>query len=156
MNSIFLKKSFCLLMVLSVLIFTGCNRTYTYSTAQSLDNVDKVEICEYDYGSKSTSTIVVLDQVDAEALVNEINALECKRHFGDHTTSYGTVVIYISYKDGNAEVIGDRNVAQVDADGDWSIGNEYFDTEQFLALITKYVDAELLPDLSEYYDLIGR
>ena len=145
-----ISKRFAYMILLLILFFTGCNRTYAYSFAQSLDNVDKVEICEYDYDSKSTSTIVALNHADAKALLNEINAMKCKRHFGDHTTNYGEVVIYITYTDGNAEVIGDRNVAQVDTNGNWHIGIEYFDTDQFLTLITKYVDSDLLPDLDEY------
>lgn len=138
--------------VLVIINVTGCQRTYNYSFAQSIENVQKVEICEYDYYSHSTTLIAVLDTEDADSLLSEIDALTCKRHFGDHTSTYGEVVVYITYTDGTAEVIGLRNVAQVDKGGEWHIGIEYFDATQMCALIMKYVDEALLPDLSKYFD----
>ena len=138
--------------ILLFAIITGCQRTYDYSFEQSLDNVEKVEICRYDDNSQSTTTIAVLSKTDADSLLTEIDAMECRRYFGDGTMDYGEVVIYITYADQTAEVIGLHNVAKVDKDGDWHIGVEYFNAQQICALIMKYVDAELLPDLSKYYD----
>ena len=63
-----------------------------------------------------------------------------------------TSVVYITYTDGTGEVIGLRNVAQVDEDGQWHIGIEYFDAAEICALIMKYVDVNSLPDLSKYFD----
>lgn len=146
-------RLFALLMTLLVInSVTGCQRTYDYSFAQSIENIEKVEICEYDYYSHSTTLIAVLDTEDAESLLSEIDALACKRHFGDHTSTYGEVVVYITYTDGTGEVIGLRNVAQVDEDGQWHIGIEYFDAAEICALIMKYVDVNSLPDLSKYFD----
>ena len=36
------SRRFACMIVLLVLCFTGCNRTYVYSFSQWLDNVDKV------------------------------------------------------------------------------------------------------------------
>lgn len=126
---------FAFLITLVIISVTGCQRTYDYSFAQSIENVEKVEICEYDYYSHSTALIAVLDAEDADSLLSEIDAIECKRHFGDHTSTYGEVVVYITYADGTAEVIGLRNVAQVDKDGEWHIGVEYFDATKICALL---------------------
>ena len=131
---------------------TGCQRIYDFSFEQSVDHIEKVEICRYDDNSQSTTTIAVLSKTDADSLLTEIDAMECRRYFGDGTMDYGEVVIYITYADQTAEVIGLHNVAKVDKDGDWHIGVEYFNAQQICALIMKYVDAELLPDLSKYYD----
>ena len=144
-----------LLLITSVLMLTaGCNRTYDYSFAQNLDNVEKVEIRAYEYDphDDKTTPIVTLGEEDGKALIEEIDAMECKRHFGDHTSTYGEIVVYITYKDQTAEVIGLRNVAQVDKDEEWHIGIEYFDAAQLCTLIMKYVDGDLLPDLSKYFD----
>jgi hypothetical protein len=144
-----------LLLITSVLMLTaGCNRTYDYSFAQNLDNVEKVEIRAYEYDpyDDKTTPIVTLGEEDGKALLMEIDAMECMRHFGDHTSTYGEIVVYITYKDQTAEVIGLRNVAQVDKDEEWHIGIEYFDAAQLCTLIMKYVDEDLLPDLSKYFD----
>ena len=138
--------------VLLLTIATGCQRTYDFALAQSKDNAEKVEICRYDDNSQSTTTIAVLNKADADSLLAEIDAMECSRYFGDGTMDYGEVVIYVTYADQTAEVIGLHNVAKVDKDGDWHIGVEYFNAQQLCDVITKYVDAELLPDLSKYYD----
>ena len=149
------KMIVLLLLITSVLMLTaGCNRTYDYSFAQNLDNVEKVEIRAYEYDpyDDKTTPIVTLDEEDGKALLNEVDAMKCKRHFGDHTSTYGEIVVYITYKDQTAEVIGLRNVAQVDKDEEWHIGIEYFDAAQLCTLIMKYVDEDLLPDLSKYFD----
>ena len=156
------KKMIALLLLITsiMLSMSGCfveqflNRTFEYSFAQNLDNVEKVEIRAYEYDpyDAQTTPIVTLDEEDGKALLMEIDAMKCKRHFGDHTSTYGEIVVYITYKDQTAEVIGLRNVAQVDKDGEWRIGIEYFDAAQLCTLIMKYVDADLLPDLSKYFD----
>ena len=156
-----LKLCMLILMIVSVLLsMSGCfveqflNRTFDYSFAQSLDNIEKVEIRAYEYDphDDQTTPIVTLDEEDGKALLNEVDAMKCKRHFGDHTHDFGEIVIYITYKDQTAEVIGLWNVAQVDKDGEWWLGVEYFDAAQLCTLIMKYVDGDLLPDLSKYFD----
>ena len=156
------KKMIALLLLITsvLMLATGCvveqflNRTFDYSFAQNLDNVEKVEIRAYEYDphDDQTTPIVTLDEEDGKALLNEVDAMKCKRHFGDHTHDFGEIVIYITYKDQTAEVIGLWNVAQVDKDGEWWLGVEYFDAAQLCTLIMKYVDEDLLPDLSKYFD----
>ena len=142
----------CSLILLCSLIFSGCQKTYSFSLAQSMDNIDKVEICAFDYLSGTTTPLVLLDRNDAKSLLTEVCTLKCKRHFGDHTMDYGEIVIYVSYIDKTAEIIGLWNVAQVTKDGEWFIGIEYFDAKQLCSLIVKYVDVKMLPDLSQYFE----
>ena len=142
-----LLVSFCLFTVT-----TACKRTYDYSFAQSIDAVEKVEICTYDYDTKSTTLIATLNEEDGKSLLAEIAMLSCKRHFGDATRDYGEIIIYVHYQDGTAEVIGLCNVAQVDTSGKWHSGIEYFDAQQLCILIMKYVDNGQLPDLRQYFD----
>lgn len=150
MNSI---NKVCFVCLLLLIIFcTGCQRTYDYSFAQSIDNIEKVEIHAYDDETQTSTLIVELDDLTGKTLLAEIDALKCKRHFGDSTMAYGEVIIYISYYDQTAEVIGLWNVAQVDTDGKWHIGVSYFDATQMCTLIMDYVDADLLPDLRHYFE----
>lgn len=146
------QKIFLMILVVCLVVTTasGCHRTYDYSFSQSVDHVKKVEICQYDFDTRTTTSLVHLDSNQACALLSDIETLECKKHFGDHTEDYGEVVIYITYFDGTAEVIGLWNVALVDKEGLWHIGIEYFDANELCSIILKYVDEDLLPNLSEY------
>lgn len=143
------KKNVTIFVIILAFLISGCSRrTYAYSLAQSVDNIAQVEICEYDWHTHTTTPLCVLDKETAISLLTEICGLKCKRHWGDHTTDYGDVVIYISYIDGTAEVIGQCNIAHVNKDGKWRQGLEYFGEEKFFALLMKYVDADVLPELS--------
>lgn len=137
-----------LLILLLPIVITGCRQTYDYSFAQSIDHVEKVEICQYEYKTHTSTSLITLNNNQARALLTDIDALKCKKHFGDHTQDYGEVVIYITYTDGTAEVIGLWNVALVDEEGLWHIGIEYFDAKELYAIMVKYTDEDLLPDLS--------
>ena len=153
-------KYVCLLVfvLLIAVAFTGCNFIdYTYSLDQSMDNIQKVELCSYDYESNSTSLIIELDMETGKALLTEITALTCRKYFGDHTSDYGPVVLYITYTNGEAEVIGMCNSASVDLTGEWWISIYYFDDIQWCNTVLKYVDPEMVPQLVEYmerYDLV--
>lgn len=145
-----------LLMIVFVpLLTTGClsiyQRTYDYSFAQPLDQVEKVEICKYNYYTSTTTPLLVLDESQANALLTDIDALPCKKHFGDSPMDYGEAVVYITYSNGEAEVIGIWNVAKVDISGNWHIGVEYFDRKELCPLLLQYVP-ELLPELQKYLD----
>ncbi len=140
-----------LLIVFVLLLMAGCQRTYDYSFSQPLDQVEKVEICAFDDRTKTATPLVILDESQANALLADIDALPCKRHFGDHTMDYGEAVVYITYANGEAEVIGIWHVAKVDASGEWNIGIEYFGGEELPALLLQYAP-ELLPDLQIYLE----
>ncbi len=122
-----------------------------YSFSQPLDQVEKVEICKYDYYTSTTTPLLVLDESRANALLTDIDALLCKRHFGDHIMDYGKVVVYITYSNGEAEVIGIWNVATVDTNGKWRIGGEYFDEKELCSLLLQYAP-ELQPELQKYLE----
>ena len=146
-----MKKHVILVVAILVFLFSGCTSRYPYSLAQDLDNIAQVEIREYDWETRTTTPLCVLNEETAVSLLTEICGLPCKKHFGDHTTDYGDVVVYISYLDGTAEVLGQCNVAQVNKEGVWSIGIKYFDRKEFYTVLMKYVDADILPDLSKYF-----
>lgn len=145
-----------LLMIVFVPLLTaGClsiyQRTYEYSFSQPLDQVEKVEILAYDDKADVATPLVVLDENQANSLLTDIDALLCKRHFGDSTMAYGEAVIYITYANGEAEVIGIYNVAKVDTIGNWHIGVEFFDRKEICTLLLQYAP-ELQPELQKYLE----
>lgn len=139
------------LMLAIALCLMGCRipgEQYTFT--QSLDQIVSVSICRYDYTSKSIVPIKSLSEDDWQLLAEDISSLGVRRHFGDHTSDYGEVVVYISYKNSEAEVIGIWNVATVDSQGRWYIGYHYFESETFTKMLLKYIDIELVPELNQY------
>lgn len=88
------------LCIIAALILTGaagCGWTkYAYPSAQSLDDVEKVEICQYDYDALSPkmASLMVLDENVADALLTEITQLDSYQSFGEPSFAYGEVVIY--------------------------------------------------------------
>lgn len=137
---------FCILFLL--ISMAGCQKSeQTYTFAQSIDDVKSIEICRYDYEAKCVTSLKSLTNEEMNALWRDIPALTCKQHFGDHTMDYGEIVIYITYKNGESEVIGIWNVALVDSDGEWHIGGVYFDKTEFSEMLLKYIDAESVPEL---------
>ncbi len=138
-------KKMCVvyLLFLILICMSGCRWlfTYSYSIDQSPDQVEKIEICKYDYKTEKLTSIKTLDEQEKETILTEIPLLTCRRHFpGNHRTDYGEIVIFITYKDNTAEVLGVWNVAKVDGDGDWNIGMEYFEEEDFLKMLLKYLE----------------
>lgn len=139
-----------LILCLLLIVVRCCGQTHTYKFAQSLDAVERVEICRYDYEQKTVKSLKVLNQDEAISLLADVEALTCHKHFGDHTMDYGEIVVYITYTNSEAEVLGIWNTAQIDSDGNWHIGIEYFDDVSFAEMILKYIDAEFVPELNQY------
>lgn len=147
------KIKCCVLAAAMIVFISGCNFIkYSYTYEQSLDNATKVEICRYDYDTKSVKVIDELDLDVASALLSDIASLDCYRPFGDHARSYGEIVIYITYANGEAEVIGMVNSATVDLNGEWHMKAYYYDYAQWCAVIIKYVDRQLVPELEPYLE----
>lgn len=143
----------CLLAMVVLISVAGCSFIeYSYPYAQDLDKVEKVELCRYDYSTKSIEVILKLDADTTSSLLTELSSLSCYRPFGDHSTYYGAIVLYISYTNGEAEVLGMRNSADVDLDGRWMMKGYYFDYAQWCEVVMRYVDPELVPELHRYLE----
>lgn len=143
----------CSLAMVVLVAVAGCSLIeYSYPYAQDMDKVEKVELCRYDYWAKTVEAISVLDMDTAALLLSDIASLSCYRPFGDRSRDYGEIVLYISYTNGAAEVIGMVNTATVDLDGRWMMTGYYFDYAQWCEVVMKYVDPELVPELQRYLE----
>ena len=147
----FVKNTVIFLFAITFLTsLSGCRLIkYSYPFTQDVADVISVEICRYDFYDKLVTPIIELEKDKATSLLEDISELDCYMRFGDGTRDYGRVVIYITYKNGEAEVIGKSNRARVDAKGEWWIEPYYFDKAEWSALILKYVDEELVPELRQ-------
>lgn len=143
----------CFSVIAILITITGCDFiTYQYPFEQSVENVEKVELCRYDYETDTASPLVTLDEDTGDALLTDIGTLDCHKPFGDHATDYGEIVLFITYTNGEAEVVGWLNSATIDLEGEWWPKAYYFDSAEWCAVVLKYVDAELVPELGKYLE----
>jgi hypothetical protein len=152
-----IKAGICFLSLLLCIFCTGCSLVdYTYAYDQPYENIVKVEVCQYHYATNPKDAYVTpvmeLDLDDAKALLADISALDCHKPFGDHSRTYGAIVLYIHYANGEAEVQGMVNSASVDMDGEWTIKAYYFDSTQWCSALVTYIDLETVPELAPYLE----
>lgn len=152
-------KIWAMVCVLSTLaLLSGCEqKVYQYPFEQVFSNVVKVEVCRYYYATNPENDYVTLvtelDSEKAEALLKDISELPCYKHFGDFPMgSYGEIILYISYANEEAEVVGMVNSASVRIDGEWWVKAYYFDSKHWSAVLTEYVDVDLVPELKKYLE----
>lgn len=147
----------CLLLFLLQLALASCNyqphlQPDTYSFRQARTNIERIEICKYDHNTDTRTPLVELPQTDMDSLLDDIASLEMHQFFPlDPILSYGDIVIAISYLDGESEIIGITNIGWSTVGGKLHTTNNRFAIKDICAVISKYVDAEVLADSSEYF-----
>ena len=144
-------------VLISFVLLSSCadstDSTYTYSFHQDQSNIEKVEVCAYDSYNKIITPLVELNEHDADSLLSEISSLSCHKYgLGDFPREYGVVMVTITYKNNEIELIGLTNIGWISPDGVRCLSSYFFDHRDMCSLILKYVDAKLLPDLSEYLE----
>lgn len=165
------RNTFKLLLIACLLlsfVFTGCDigssQPEVHSFRQDCDNVVKIEICSYDH-SKMTRTwqaqfvdedcfspLVQLSGEDCDSLFQDILSLEIKKFYMiDPILDYGDVVILIHYADNEIEMIGITNIGWISPDGKLHTTDKHFEITAICDVISKYVDADVLDDVSDYF-----
>ena len=139
------------LIVIMAFTFTSCLAVRCdYPFEQNIDNVVSVEIHSMDrWKEHSTNLNIELDQDDAIAILNDLSNVKCQKTAPDMTTSdhCGSYVVYITYKNGEKEVIGYSNSAHISKNGVWTMKYYYYDATQFAEIVCRYVDRGRLPGL---------
>lgn len=145
----------CILVVffcVTLLVFVSCSYAGPYSFRQEASNIERVEIYEIDDQAGTKTSIVQLSAEDGQLLVEELATMTCNRTGpGDHPRGYGRLAIGITYTDGEIEIIGLVNSGFIDAEGREGLLKYFFDAKELYTVITKYVDPDLLPDVSKDY-----
>lgn len=129
--------------------------TFTYTFRQERQNMEKVEICaythEYDGDGGSREPLLVLPESEIDALWTDILALDCHEFILlDSILSYGSLVITITYINGEIEMIGIYNIGWISADGTLTTTLQRFGITEICAIIIKYADEKILSEYSDY------
>ena len=161
-------KFFLIICMLLPLVFAGCDIRSSQPTVhnfrQEYDNVVKIEIASYDH-SKRTNTwqaqfvdedcfspLVQLSDEYCGSLLQDILSMEIKNFYMiDPILDYGDVVILIYYANNEIEMIGITNIGWISLDGKLHTTDKRFDISAICDVIAKYVDAEVLNDVSDYF-----
>lgn len=147
----------CLHLVMLLFGLASCSgasqsKTAVFTFRQERSDIEKIEICKYDHYTGTREPLVELSQNDIDTLCADVSSLEIQQFLAlDPILSYGDVVIFISYFDGESEMIGITNIGWLSADGKLHTTNSRFAIKEICAVIAKYVDAEALADASEYF-----
>lgn len=143
---------FALIVLYFVIVGVQLSKSFTYTFRQERSNIEKVEICSYDHYAGTREPLVELSDDDTDAILADISALECREFFPlDPILSYGDVVICISYQNGEVEMIGIYNIGFFTAEGELKTTKKWFEIEDMRCLIAKYVDMEVLEEVSEEF-----
>ena len=148
-----LQKHIASILILAMLmvVFVGCeNKEYFYDFRQDLENVEKVSIFSNDPETDTRTLITDLEEGNGKELTNILATMKCGKYFpGDHPRHYGLLIIALTYTDGETELIGLYNTGWVAPDGVKYLSSYYFDEKEVYDLICRFVDPEMLPDMSE-------
>ena len=137
-------RIYCLFLNIIIVasLMTGCR--LSFSMEQSIEAVESVEICKYDYKSDSMYPIASLNEKEYTELLNEISEMKRNPLPFDMPPGYGILVVHITYKDQAEEIIGNlRRDYLVDGEViDFAVTNFRGD---FNSLLSKYVDVDQKP-----------
>lgn len=128
-------------------------KPYKFSLEQDISEVAKVEILQKDDQTLCTRHVVTLDQETATALLKDICNLDVMDRGGydfDHAY-YGTIV-YVTYKNGEAEGINSNITKTYDSEGRWQ--NKYckFSSYDLDSVILKHTKNYLPDDVVLYLE----
>lgn len=150
------KKGGLFFIVFFVLIsISGCVWfTYHYEFCQDAEYVASIDIyrCEDDEDNLEMTFIYSLDESMTAQFVADIEALDSYKYFGDFSHTFSGILVYITYENGEGEVLTAYTTAKVDLNGQWHVGIDNFDKSEFYSVMLKYVDPDLVPELEQYIE----
>jgi hypothetical protein len=145
----------CLFFFFLLVHFSGCVWfTYHYEFSQEADNIASIDICRYTYDEVNPEMTIIcsLDESLKQQFISDIVALDSYKYFGDFSRIFDGVLVYITYENGEGEVLSANTTAKVDLSGQWNVGVDNFDKIEFYSVILKYVDPDLVPELEQYIE----
>ena len=136
-------------------LFSGCIvQTRYFELSDEIENISMVEIHRNNGDEHATIPIITLELDEGKALVSELVALPLPSHLvsGDPIDGLGYIVVYVTYQNGEADLISYLGSAKVDLDGNWKPIRDGFDLAEWSAVVIKYVDLELVPELAQFLE----
>lgn len=147
------KIGTCLFLFFFLVQAAGCVWfSHHYEFSQEVDHIAMIDIyrCEYEEDNLEMTMICSLDESMAKQFVADIASLDSYKYFGDFSRTFVGILAYITYENGEAEVLTAYTTAKVDLSGQWRVRVDHFDKDDFTLVILKYVDHDLLPELEQY------
>ena len=148
------RWQFLLVLILVLSLLNGCIvQTVYLELNQEIENISLVEIHRFDYDTQSTTPIITLELDEGKALVSDLAALPMKRVLiGDPMYDPGYIVVYVTYQNSEAVMIGDGATIEVDVNGEWDYDFDSYNPSEWSAVVIKYVDLELVPELAQFLE----
>ena len=149
-----LRWHILLILILMLFLFSGCIvQTRYFELSDEIENISMVEIHRNNGDEHATIPIITLELDEGKALVSELVALPMTHvAIGDPIDDFGYIVVYVFYQNGEADLIGYLESAKVDLDGNWKPIRDGFDLGEWSAVVIKYVDLELVPELAQFLE----
>lgn len=108
-----MKRKYLFMVIISFLVSmcvvtVGCNKTYKWQINGSRDEIEKIEIINFesddDVYKNNYSLICEIEAKDFNDLINDIEKINYKKYFGDPKSPRGTVV-KITFTNDNYDLI---------------------------------------------------
>ena len=122
-------------------VFSCGDREYVHEFRQPSENIEKVEICTFDYFDyESRQILKVLTEDETETILAEISSLVGKNISLPPPDSFGKYVIAITYLNGEMELIGGYYVGYVTLKGKLRTETYTLGYKNITNIISKYYD----------------
>ena len=148
-----MKRIVILVMLLS-LVFSGCifKRKTNYEFLHSADQIDSIVLLDNDDHNTlldrepDPTVLCVISEDEFESVISTLANIPGNEFINDPPRGYGSVVVRITYSNGDFELIGRHNSSVHLASGRNYAENFLFNQEGFSEFLLKYVDESEFAD----------
>lgn len=124
--------------------FTGLLQ-YPYTFWHTAEQIDAVEICNYDEQSQTFITLKALNESEQTSILSDISQLTHQKQLGGNVY-FGEIVVRITYKDDSVECIGLWGTGRMKPNGKWLTYTDSFEKSEFSKMLLKYINEDLVPE----------
>ena len=147
-------KRIAILVMLLSLVFSGCifKRKTNYEFLHSADQIVSIVLLDNDDHNTllarepNPTVLCVISEEEFESVISTLANIPGNKVINDPPRGYGSVVIRITYSNGDFELIGRHNSSVHLASGRDYSENFLFNQEGFCEFLLKYVDESEFAD----------
>jgi len=157
MNKYIKLISFVLLFII-ILSTSSCFGDYYRGPyvfwRQDRSNIEKIKICSYDKSSGTRSVIAELPKEATDEIIDEISTLQFYEIPPEHPHDYSSIIVCVTYLDGEIELISFRNSGYISPDGKKQISGYAMDYNSwilFYNMLSRYADENFLIEVKQQY-----
>lgn len=143
------KYIICLTIGILFCSLIGClsqtEKVYTYR--QSADQIESIEVLRKEYDSNGISTPMYVLRTFApsefQTVLEGLSNIPASYRLNPPATGFGLYIIRITYKNGEADFIGDYNTGYMTVDGEIFQERWFFNTEPYYDFISELLGEEI-------------